>query len=148
MYLLAMWNTFNTPPHVWQLWPNTCLTSGGKCPSLSKEPALILCKSPWTLLSKDALREEGCLWLIKCTGHVSLGDVGHFNTLPHVWQLFGQTRVQHQERKVHHHSRNLALIQCKSPWAVLTSKRPLERGGVSMAYKVSRSCIFWWCKTF
>jgi len=30
-------------------------------------------------LSKDALRDEGCPWLIKYSGHASLGDVGHFN---------------------------------------------------------------------
>jgi hypothetical protein len=30
-------------------------------------------------LSKDALKEEGTSCLIKCSGHVSLGDVRHFN---------------------------------------------------------------------
>jgi hypothetical protein len=42
---------FNTPPHVLHLWPNTCSTTGGKSPSLSKEPALIPCKTPWALLT-------------------------------------------------------------------------------------------------
>jgi hypothetical protein len=70
---------FNTPPHVWQLWSNTCSTSGWKSSLSSKELALIPYKSSGALLSKEALRDEGCLWLIKCIDHVSLGDVGHFN---------------------------------------------------------------------
>jgi hypothetical protein len=28
--------------------------------------------------SKDTLRENGCLWLIKCLGHVSLSDVRQY----------------------------------------------------------------------
>jgi len=36
------------------------------------------------------LREKGCLWLIKCPGYVSLGDVGHFNTPPYLWQLLAK----------------------------------------------------------
>jgi hypothetical protein len=73
-----MWH-FNTSPHVWQLWPNTCSTSRGKGSSSSKKPFLIPCKSPWALLSKNALRNEMCPWLIKCPGHVSLADEEHFN---------------------------------------------------------------------
>jgi hypothetical protein len=42
------------------------------------------------------LREEGCLWLIKCPDYVSLGDVEHFNT-PLTYGNFGQTRVYHWE---------------------------------------------------
>jgi hypothetical protein len=30
-------------------------------------------------LSKDALREEGTPWLIKCPGQGNLSNVGHFN---------------------------------------------------------------------
>jgi hypothetical protein len=37
--------------------------------------------------SKDALREEGTPWLIKCPGEGNLSDVRHFNTPPHMWQL-------------------------------------------------------------
>jgi hypothetical protein len=37
--------------------------------------------------SKDALREKGTSWLIKCPSEGNLSDVGHFNTSPHVWQL-------------------------------------------------------------
>jgi len=38
-------------------------------------------------LSKDTLREEWTLWLIKYPGEENLSNVGHFNTPPHVWQL-------------------------------------------------------------
>jgi hypothetical protein len=30
-------------------------------------------------LSKDALRENGTPWLIKCPGEENLSNVGHFN---------------------------------------------------------------------
>jgi hypothetical protein len=39
-------------------------------------------------LSKNALRGDETLCLIKCQGHVSLGDVRHFNMHFHVWQLW------------------------------------------------------------
>jgi hypothetical protein len=42
------------------------------------------------LPSKNALREEGIPWLIKCPGERNLSDVGHFNTRPHVWQLMAK----------------------------------------------------------
>jgi hypothetical protein len=71
---------FNTPPHVWQLWSNTCSTLGGKGPSSSNEPALKPCKRIWALLLKGALREKGTPCLIKCRGHVSLSNMRHFNT--------------------------------------------------------------------
>jgi hypothetical protein len=35
-------------------------------------------------LSKDALREEGYLWLLKCSGHISIDDVEYFNTPSYV----------------------------------------------------------------
>jgi hypothetical protein len=56
-----MWDTLTRPLTLtWYLWPNTCSTTGEKGPSLSKEPALIPCKSPRVLLTlKSALREEG-----------------------------------------------------------------------------------------
>jgi len=38
-------------------------------------------------LSKYALREDECIWLIKFTRQGSLNNVGHFNTPPHVWYL-------------------------------------------------------------
>jgi len=41
-------------------------------------------------LSKDALREDGCLWLIKSTRQGSLSNVGHFNMPPHVWHLLAK----------------------------------------------------------
>jgi hypothetical protein len=75
-------------------------------------------------LSKEAFREEGCTWLIKCPGYVSLDDVGHFNTPPHVWQLFSQTRVQ-PRGKGPSSSKEPALIPCKNHWALLTLKRRL-----------------------
>jgi hypothetical protein len=47
-----MWNTLTSPLTLkWYLWPNTCSTTGEKGPSLSKEPALIPCKSPLSLLT-------------------------------------------------------------------------------------------------
>jgi len=47
-----MWNTLTlTLTLKWYLWPNTCSTTGEKGPSLSKEPALIQCKSPLALLT-------------------------------------------------------------------------------------------------
>jgi len=52
-------------------------------------------------LSKDALREEETIWLIKCPGEGNLNDVGHFNT-PLMCDNFGQTRVQQREEKAHH----------------------------------------------
>jgi hypothetical protein len=83
---------FNTLPHMWHLWPNTCSTTGGKTPSLSKEPAWYHVKvhEPYSL-SKDSLREEAYPWLIKSTRQWSLINVGHFNTPPHVWQLWSNT---------------------------------------------------------
>ena len=39
-------------------------------------------------ISKDALRDEGCLWLINCTTQKYLVNVGldsYFNIPPHVW---------------------------------------------------------------
>jgi hypothetical protein len=51
----------------------------------------IFCKSSRALsLLKGALRDEGCPWLIKTPGHMSLGDGGYFNTPPHVWQLLAK----------------------------------------------------------
>jgi hypothetical protein len=87
--------------------------------------------------SKDALREEGCPWLIKCSGHVSLGDVWHFNTPPHVWQLCPKT-CSTSGGKGPSSSKEPALIPCKSLWALLTLKRRLERWGDTMTYKVPR----------
>jgi hypothetical protein len=49
---------------------------------------------------------------------------------------FGQTRVQQQEGNAHNH-----------PWALLTLIRHLERGGVSMAYKLPKLVIYWRCGT-
>jgi hypothetical protein len=39
-------------------------------------------------LSKDALREEGCPWLIKSIRQGSLSNMGHFNTPLHMWHLW------------------------------------------------------------
>jgi cbb3-type cytochrome oxidase cytochrome c subunit len=50
-------------------------------------------------LSKDALREEETLWLIKCQGEDNLSNVGHFNTPPHVWQLMAK-HVDNNGRKM------------------------------------------------
>jgi hypothetical protein len=59
----------------------------------------------------------------------------------------GQTRGQQREGKTHHRKKPVALIPCKSPWALskspwalLTLKRRLKRG-VSMAYKVYKTRI-------
>jgi len=59
-------------------------------------------------LSKDALREEGTPWLIKCPGERNLSDVGHFNTLPHVWQLMAK-HVDNNGRERPIIARNLRL---------------------------------------
>jgi S-adenosylhomocysteine hydrolase len=40
--------------------------------------------------SKDVLREEECLWLIKSTRQGSLSNVGHFNTPPYVCRLLAK----------------------------------------------------------
>jgi hypothetical protein len=45
-------------------------------------------------LSKDALKEEGTPWLIKCSGEGNLSDVRHFNTPPSRVATNGQTRGQ------------------------------------------------------
>jgi hypothetical protein len=88
--------------------------------------------------SKDALREEGYTWLIKCLGHVSLSD----NTSFHVWQLLTKHVFNiERERSMHHHPKNLALIPCKSLWALLTFKRRFERVEMSITYKMPRPCI-------
>jgi hypothetical protein len=45
-------------------------------------------------ISKDALRDEDCPWLINCTTQeylVNVGQDSHFNMPPHVWQT-NQTR--------------------------------------------------------
>jgi hypothetical protein len=88
-------------------------------------------------LSKDALREEECPWLIKSTRQGSLSNVGHFNTPPHVWHLWPNT-CSTTGGKDPSLSKELALIPCKSPWALLPLKRRLERGENTMAYKVPR----------
>jgi hypothetical protein len=87
--------------------------------------------------SKDALRGEGTPRLIKCPGEGNLSDVGHFNTPSHVWQLMVK-HVDNNGREIPIIARNLALIPCKSPWALLTLKRRLKRGGDTMIYKVPR----------
>jgi hypothetical protein len=54
---------FNMLPHVWQLLAKHMFNIERKDPSSSKESALIPCEKFKGLLtlSKDALREEGCL---------------------------------------------------------------------------------------
>jgi hypothetical protein len=91
-------------------------------------------------LSKDALREEGCPWLIKSTRQGSLSNVGHFNMPPHVWHLWPNTCSTTGE-KDSSLLKEPALIPCKSLWALLIFKRRLERGGVSMTYKVYKTRI-------
>jgi len=47
-------------------------------------------------LLKNALREEGCTWLIKCPGQENLSDVRHFNRFiiySHTtWDLLNEDR--------------------------------------------------------
>jgi hypothetical protein len=45
-------------------------------------------------LMTSTLIEKGTQWLINSPSLVNLSDVGHFNTPPHVWQIFDETRVQ------------------------------------------------------
>jgi hypothetical protein len=45
-------------------------------------------------LMTSVLIEERTQWLINSPSLVNLSDVGHFNTPLHVWQLFGETRIQ------------------------------------------------------
>jgi hypothetical protein len=73
------------------------------------------------------------------TTQVYLGNM-RLLTRPLTCDTFVQTRVQWEGRP------NIvqgteALIPCESPWALLTLKRRLERGGVSMAYKVYKIMI-------
>jgi hypothetical protein len=74
---------FNTPPHLRQLFGQTRVQRRGKGLSSSKEPILIPCEKFTGLLtlSKYALRDDGCPWLIKCPNHLFIGDVGHFNSI-------------------------------------------------------------------
>jgi hypothetical protein len=57
-------------------------------------------------LSKNALREDVTPWLIKCPSEGNLSDVGHFNTLPHVWQLMVK-HMDNNERKMPIIARNM-----------------------------------------
>jgi hypothetical protein len=44
--------------------------------------------------SKDTLREDETLWLIKRPGECKLTNMGHFKTPPHVWHYWSTTRGQ------------------------------------------------------
>jgi hypothetical protein len=132
---------------VWHYCSNMC-TMRGNVQHLSKvlKPWYhVKVYGPYSL-SKDALRKEGTPWLIKCLDHVSLGDVRHFNTPPHVWQLWLNT-CSTSGRKCLSSSKELVPIPYKSLWVLLTLKRLIERGCDTIAYKVSKSCISWRCET-
>jgi hypothetical protein len=77
--------------------------------------------------SKNALRKDGTPWLIKCSGHISLSDVEHFNTLPHVCRvatLAKQIEALHTLGHVIHH-----IITCfylDLLWLGLVTSRKLK----------------------
>jgi hypothetical protein len=62
---------------------------------------------------------------VRSPGHVFLGDVGHFNTSLHVWQLFDK-HMFNIRRECPSSSKKLALIPCKSSW-ILLSKDTLRK---------------------
>jgi hypothetical protein len=55
----------------------------GKTHHRKKPMALILCEKSTNLLtlSKDALKDEGTPWFIKCSGEENLSDMEHFNII-------------------------------------------------------------------
>jgi hypothetical protein len=80
---------FNTPPHVWQLMAKHVDNNRRERPIITRNLWLwyyVKVHGPYSL-SKDALREEGTLWLIKCSDEENFSDVGHFNT-PELKYLF------------------------------------------------------------
>jgi hypothetical protein len=76
---------FNTPPHVWQLMAKHVDNNGRERPIIARNLWLYYHVKVYGLyfLSKDALRDEWCPWLIKFIRQGSLSNVGHFNTAPH-----------------------------------------------------------------
>jgi len=76
---------FNTPTHVWQLMAKHVDNNGRERPIIARNLCLRYhVKVHWPYsLSKDALRDEWCPWLIKSIRQGSLSNVGQFNTPPH-----------------------------------------------------------------
>jgi hypothetical protein len=72
---------FNTPPYVWQLMAEHMDNNGREMHIIARNLWLWYHVKVYRhiLFSKDALREEGTLWLIKCLGRGNLSDVKHFN---------------------------------------------------------------------
>jgi hypothetical protein len=57
---------FNTPPHTWQLIAKHVFNNGKEMPIIAKNLLRYHVKVHGSYsLSKDTLRNEGCLWLIK-----------------------------------------------------------------------------------
>ena len=63
---------------------------GGDLPNTQRGGSDTMLKSNGpNSISKDALRDEDCPWLINCTTQEYLVNVGldsHFNMPPHVWR--------------------------------------------------------------
>jgi len=71
---------FNTPLTCGILiWLNTCSTTRRKYPSLSKEPALIPCKSLWTLLTLKRRIERGRDTITYKVYKTKISNVRQFN---------------------------------------------------------------------
>jgi hypothetical protein len=84
-----------------------------------------------------------CSWwgLSRCIG-------GDFNIIRYLSEISSETRsspaiFEFTKLIFDQGLMNIPLVggNCKSPWALLTLKRRLERGGVSMAYKVYKTRI-------
>jgi hypothetical protein len=80
--------------------------------------------------------------------HVSLGDVEHFSTPFHVCQFSAKHVNLTLGKKNLSSLKESAMIPCKSHGLYsLALKRRIEKGDVSMTYKVHKSCISWRCGT-
>jgi hypothetical protein len=143
VFICKSWK--NDPKKSWLFMSDDTILCPSKNNSIAVNPSKNIRKQsvkvyrPYSL-SKDALREERCPWLIKSTRQGSLNNVWHFSTPPHVWHLWPNT-CSTTRGKGSSLSKEPTLIPCKSLWVLLTLKRHLERGGVSMAYKVYKTRI-------